>query len=317
MNGSVWASVRLSARLLLASVGTTLLANAATAEPRLPPPPANMAVTAPEPTSLGANCNAVSPTTATRSVALRQTFFDDFHNFDPANTGWTLYYNRPHDPVAARTHDNNEEQQVYVDAGYAGTAGRPLGINPFSFEKGRLAITAHKLDDETKSYLHGRPYASGMLQSRRLLSQLYGYFEASIQIPAGRAMWPAFWMVPTDTTPPELDILESLGHRPEEIYSTLHWNYKDPKGHTECKRVIPDATKRSVVYGVLWTPEMIVYYTDRVPVQAVLTHPTMRRPMYMLINLAVGGKWPGPVTAETPREARMIVDWVAAYALAK
>ena len=243
--------------------------------------------------------------------------FDDFHDFNPATTRWSMAYYRPRDPVAAHTHDLNDEQQLYADPAYAGSSDHALGLNPFEHRDGKFAIVARKLDPATKPFAYGREYSSGMLQSRNFFSQIDGYFEASSQIPAGKAIWPAFWLVPTNgSTPPELDVLESLGHKPDEIYSTLHWNYQDPKnGHQECKRVVSGATTRSVIYGVLWTPEMIVYYTDRVPVQMVRNHPSMRKPMYVILNLAVGGNWPGKIGPDTPAEARMIIDWVAAYQL--
>lgn len=291
----------------------------ASSESYMPPPPLALYLRTPELASLQPGCNQLELASIKGKTALRRTFFDHFHDFDPEHTRWELAYDRPGDSVAAHTHDYNGEQEVYVDPTYRGTADRPLGINPFSLEGGHLVITARRLDDKMKSLLHGRLYSSGMLQSSAFFRQTYGYFEASIRIPEGLALWPAFWMVPaTRPSPPELDILEVLGQEPQEIYSTLHWNYRDPKnGHIECKRVVPNSAERSVVYGVLWTPEMIVYFTDRVAVQAIRTHPILRVPMYLILNLAVGGSWPGPVTAETPAEARMVVDWVAAYRLAE
>lgn len=292
-------------------------ADSASAQPVLPLPPLALSLATPDATALQPGCNLLAPNSLTSRTALVRTFFDDFHDFEPGHTRWLLTYNSPGDPVAGHTHYNSAEQQVYVDPSYSGTAGQPLGINPFSFENGHLVIAAHRLDDQMRSVLHGRLYSSGMLQSSALFTQTYGYFEASIQIPEGLGLWPAFWMVPaTRHSPPELDIIEILGRTPQDIYSTLHLNYNDPKnGRIGCKRQEPATTRRSVMYGVLWTPEVIVYFTDRVPAQAIRSDPSMRVPMFLILNLAEGGPWPGPVTPETPVDARMVVDWVAAYGL--
>jgi beta-glucanase (GH16 family) len=308
----------LSSRTAIVALGLALLTfstGTSHAQVAKPAPGGHIVLPVPSPNVLTEGCKTLAPSDIADQWTLPQTMMDDFRNFDPAHTRWTLAYYRPRDPAAAHTHDLNDEQQIYVDPSYGGSSYRPFGINPFENRNGRLNIIAKPLPPTLKPLAYNREYSSGMLQSHDFFSQLYGYFEAAIQIPAGQAMWPAFWLVPTDgSTPPELDVLESLGHKPEEIYSTQHWNYKDPKnGHLECKRVIPDATNRSVVYGVLWTPEMIVYYTDRVPVQAIRTHPTMIRPMYLILNLAVGGKWPGKISPQTPTEGRMAIDWVAAY----
>jgi beta-glucanase (GH16 family) len=310
-----WSLRALVATLALCAVcGAAPGAFAQIAKPR---PGQPLVLPAPAPSVVVDGCKTLEPSDATTKLTLPQTMFEDFHDFDPAHTRWSLAYYRPNDPVAAHTHDMTDEQQIFVDPSYAGSADHALGLNPFELVDGKLNIVARRLPDDLRSVLYNRVYSSGLLHSREFFSQLYGYFEASIQIPAGQALWPAFWLIPTHTpTPPELDILESLGHKPHEVYSTLHFNYRDPKnGHIECRHNIPDATKRSVVYGALWTPDMVVYYIDRVPVRVVRAHPTMRKPMHLILNLAVGGNWPGKVSDATPPEARMIVDWVAGYSV--
>ena len=295
-----------------ATPGVVHDANRPATAPDVERAPRTLTISAPRAADLSTDCNVVRPQLAA-PIELKRTFYDDFHDFNPERTRWTLHYERPNNPGAAHTHDFTDEQQIFTDPSYPGTADRPLGLNPFRIENDHLSIVARKIDENLLPFVYGRRYFSGLLQSHEFFSQLYGYFEASIQIPAGQGFWPGFWLVPEDgPTPPELDILEALGDHADVIYSTVHWNYKDPKGTLVCKRVIPDSATRSVIYGVLWTPEIIVYYTDRVPVLAIRT-PPMPRAMYFIFDLNVGGQWPGKISDRTPAEGRMAIDWVAAY----
>jgi beta-glucanase (GH16 family) len=137
------------------------------------------------------------------------------------------------------------------------------------------------------------------------------------RLPNGRAMWPAFWLVPTDgPTPPELDIVEVVGSDPSHAYMTVHWDYTKPKtGNASCKLPLPDIDGRFYTYGALWTPTLTTFYIDRKPVALVRTPASMNVRMYMLVNLAVGGRWPGYVDERVAQRASMEIDWIAAYQL--
>jgi len=220
------------------------------------------------------------------------------------NASWTTDYKRWD---GLRTLVNNEELQIYVDPAFKGTAEHPLGLNPFSVHDGILSIEARWTDRETRPHLWDMAYTSGLLTSTH--SQTYGYFEISARLPAGRGLWPAFWLVGTgDHGDCEIDIFEVLGHEPRRIYHTV----RSPDGPTDGSEYLGvDTSAGFHTYGLEWTPEALVIFVD-----GVETYRGPNRynvPMYMLVNLAVGGTWPGTPDASTPFPARMEIDYIRAY----
>jgi beta-glucanase (GH16 family) len=168
-------------------------------------------------------------------------------------------------------------------------------------------------------------YTSGLISTGRDVAQLtppprfefqYGYAEMRARLPAGRGLFPAFWMLPSDhDSLPEIDIMEVLGHQPSVLYTYFH--FADALKHHKSQHGIVDAPDLSAgwhVFGVDWEPDRIVWYLDgierwryddagRVP----------HEPMYLLINLAVGGTWPGSPDSSTRWPAEMTVDYVRVW----
>jgi beta-glucanase (GH16 family) len=263
-----------------------------------------------------------------RDVAFRRTFFDDFQQLDRSWTRWHPHYDGGWDPsrqrwqgydwMVKRTLQGNKEQQLYVDPGYAGTGKVPLGLDPFRRVDGHLEITAQRTPPDLRSALAGYEFVSGLLTSRPSFTQKHGFFELRARIPAGKGLWPAFWLLPMDKSwPPEIDVFEVVGSEPEVIAQTTHW--KDPQNGarrvSSCRTRLPGADTAFHQYGVLWTPERIVFYLDRLPVAHFQTPPGLDQPMYMLMNLAVGGTMVGPADADTPMPSALAIEWVAAYEL--
>ena len=259
------------------------------------------------------NCTYIGPLRRlrTRPVTLRRTFHDGFDAFDIGDGKWTPHFDHnPYDDWRARTLSGNNEMQIYVDPGYKGTSNTPLGLSPFSVADGVLTITAEKTDNR---HLGGFDFTSGVITTRKSLLQRHGYFEIRARMPKGQGLWPAFWMLAPGKWPPEIDVVEFLGHDPDRIHMHVHW--LDGKTHIDvgCKLKNRSATYAFHSYGVLWTEDVLVRYIDRVPVAVTATPPGMDDPMYMLVNLAVGGDWPGPPDDRTPFPAKFDIDWVAAY----
>jgi beta-glucanase (GH16 family) len=204
-----------------------------------------------------------------------------------------------------------------VDPSYRGTAPQPLGLNPFRVNGGVLSIVAQRTPPEFRPFLYDFEFTSGVLTTRASLVQRYGYFEMRARIPAGKALWPAFWLLPADKSwPPEIDILEVVGQQPDLMVTTTHWVGADGKHQSSgCRTRVADAATSFHLFGVLWTPERIVWYIDRDPVAQLTTPAGLDKPMYLLLNLAVGGKMVGPADDLTPIPASFEVDWVAAYTL--
>lgn len=262
---------------------------------------------------------ACAPVTAagTGLVGLTETFRDDFDDFDPLGGRWRTHYN--HNPGSywqSRTLEPNEESQIYVDPDYTGSGRTPLGLNPFSISDGVLSIRAEPVPEALRATLHGFPYMSGMLNSTGTFTQLHGYFEIRARLPAGQGVWPAFWLLRPGMWPPEIDVMEYLGGRPTTIHSTVHWTEDGENRNTGCKIERDDPTAAFHSYGVLWRTEDLTFYIDRIPVGRVASKPGLVRPMYMLANLAIGGRWGGDPDATTPFPAEYQIDWIVAYALA-
>jgi serralysin len=206
-----------------------------------------------------------------------------------------------------RTLPNNAELEIYVDRDFKG-----LGIDPFSVKNGVLTITARPAPESLRSKLGGLRYTSGLLTSEHSFAQTYGYFEVRARLPAGKGLWPAFWLLPLSKEwPPEIDVFEVLGHDPRLVYMTIHSTKMPTRGYPV---PVPDTSEDFHDYGVLWGHDQIVWYFDGVERARARTPDDMHKPMYMLINLAVGGTWPGAPDAVTRFPAEMQVARVRAYA---
>ncbi len=184
-----------------------------------------------------------------------------------------------------------------------------------SVGSGRLRITA-----QPKATPSGRPYASGLINTRSgKFSQTYGRFEARMRIPRGRALWPAFWLMPSSGAwPPELDIMEMIGQEPTKVYQTYH--YKDASGahrQFQCKPVGGDYSLDYHTFAVEWSPGLIVWKVDGAE-RCRTTTGVHDGPMYAIVNLSVGHSgsntdWVGMPDSSTSFPAHLDVDWVRAY----
>lgn len=241
--------------------------------------------------------------------------FDALSLVGPANGVW-----EPHYPWGGRTNATNRELQYYVDPRPGADVPALQALGPLSIEGGRLAIRARRIPDGLRAAADGHGYVSGLLTTRRSFAQRYGLFEIRAQLPEGRGLWPAFWLLPADETwPPELDVLEALGHDPTSLYVTAHSGVDIPDGRlstqTGTRVTAPDLSAGFHVYGALWTPERIVWTLDGAPVFETETPADMHGPMFLVVNLAVGGIWPGAPDAHTRFPAALVVDWIRVRAM--
>ncbi len=251
---------------------------------------------------------------------LTQTFAEDFNGLDLADSAtglggrWATSFDfGPREglkSLAAHTLLNNDEQQIYVDSGYAGRAAKGsegLGLNPFSTSDGVLTITAQKVAGP-QAELFNMEYTSGLLTTENSFYQKYGYFEMSAALPSGQGAWPAFWLLPKDgTNPLELDVMEAIGG--DMAYQTSHFNAEGLKSKESFANYVADAGAFHS-YGMLWTAQEIAWYIDNVEVASMATPEDLNRPMYILANLAVGGNWSGRATFDS---AEMKIDSIRAY----
>ena len=207
-----------------------------------------------------------------------------------------------------RTLWGNLEAQYYTDKDYAGDGkiGPDTRLNPFSFETpGLLTIRAWRVPEALlKKFWMGkeRCFASGLLISDKKFTFQYGYIEGRFKLPANRGAWPAFWLLGDDTSqtntvkahawPPEIDLFEFFGHRPTKHTAgiitvkgeKLPWKF----GYNEPGF---DLTQDFHTWGLEWDAEHLIFTFDGKTWARSTTTESLRRPMYLLVNLAVGGKW--------------------------
>ena len=203
---------------------------------------------------------------------------------------------------------NNEEQIYTTDAANSGIT--------MDGETSALYITALK---------EGNGYTSAKLTTQNLFSMLYGRVEVRAKLPEGQGIWPAIWMLGANIDSikwpgcGEIDIMECLGNEPSKIYSTIHYTNKDniPE-QNQGTYTLPTGTFSSDYhrYGVDWTPENITFYVDGNVVKTTAIEADMKeflRSFYLVLNVAVGGNWPGSPDDNTMFPQTMMVDYVRAY----
>jgi serralysin len=200
---------------------------------------------------------------------------------------------------------SNNEAEIYVEPGFAGTGASSLGLDPFSVADGVMTISANKATAAQSSALWGYQYTSGMLFSN--FTQQYGYFEMKVQLPQGQGLWPAFWLATGNV---EIDVLEGLGSDTKVPYNALH----APSGSQAVANYMPTDNGYHT-YGTLWTPSTITYYVDGTEIWKVATPSDMNQPMHIIANLALGGSWAGLPDSTTPFPAQMNIDYIRAYNL--
>ena len=174
-----------------------------------------------------------------------------------------------------------------------------------------------------------RDYTSARLKTQGKFSQEYGRFEARIKIPRGQGMWPAFWMLGDDFDKVgwpacgEIDIMENIGKEPATIYGSIHGpGYIGDVGLGAPYKV---ANGRQFsddfhVYAVEWEPDTIRLYVDDY-LYSTRTRAELKpgwkwpfdHPFFILLNLAIGGDWPGNPDATTVFPQTMLVDYLRVY----
>jgi beta-glucanase (GH16 family) len=201
----------------------------------------------------------------------------------------------------------NEELQYYTD--------RPENVY---VDRGVLVIAARKESYKT------RHYTSARLNTRYKGDWKYGRFDIRARFPKGWGFCPAIWMLPTDNhygawpAGGEIDIAEVLGREPSELHSTVHFGSTTPKNRPSStgKLRLPkgDFSEKYHVFSVEWEPHVIRWYLDnKLHHTAQVTNPLNER-YHLLLNLAIGGKWPGLPRSNTDFPALFAVDYVRVFA---
>lgn len=235
--------------------------------------------------------------------------------------GWTLIWQDEFDGEALNL-DNwtfdiggngwgNQEAQAYTN--------RPENVR---LENGMLVIEAR----EEPEMFAGKDYSSARLKTQGLQEFQYGRIEARLKLPYGQGIWPAFWMLGNDIYKKawpdsgEMDILEFVGKEPATVYATVHGpGYSGGDGVGSWRIVGEDTLRNDFhVYAIEWEEDEIRWYfddqeyfsvtPDQVPGEWVFDHP-----FFLILNLAVGGRWPGYPDDTTVFPQFLVVDYVRVY----
>lgn len=202
------------------------------------------------------------------------------------------------------TIESNREQELY-------NAGDVI------VQDGKLRLRAQKRNmtawnGKTYNYTSGLVITGGRKgQKAPGFTFKYGYAEARVKVPAGKGLWPAFWLLPVDyESRPEIDVMEILGHEPW----VQHMNYHYPGGDKGSSWSGPDFSKDWHTFAIDWTPSAIVWYVDGVERYRFTDKSHIsNEPEYLLLNLAVGGNWPGSPNSSTRFPAYFDVDYVRVW----
>lgn len=233
----------------------------------------------------------------------------------PDLPGWTLVWN---DEFNGESIDHtkwshevngdgggNNELQFYTD----------LAENSF-IENGSLVIQA------LKKVYQGKSFTSARIRTINKGDWLYGRFDVRAKLPYGQGLWPAIWMLPTDWVyggwpmSGEIDIMELLGQEPNKVYGTIHYGPAWPNNqHSGGSYTMPSGTFADDyhLFTCEWDSTGMRWFVDGAKYHTELHGQPFDKRFHMILNVAVGGNWPGSPTPSTPFPQRMSVDYVRVY----
>jgi beta-glucanase (GH16 family) len=247
----------------------------------------------------------VTATTSSSAAPTATSFTEDFNGAAGSAASGSRWNYETGDNV------NNHEREWYT----AGAANGALD------GQGHLVITAKKQGGHTCWYGPCQ-YTSARLTTQNKFSGQYGHVEARMRIPKGQGMWPAFWMLGTNIgsvgwpSCGEIDIMENIGKEPNTVHGTIHgpgYSGSNGIGAAYNGPVFGDGFH---TYAVDWSPNKITWsvdghaYETRTPADVHGNQWAFNHPFYIILNLAVGGYWPGDPNGSTPFPAKLVVDYV-------
>jgi beta-glucanase (GH16 family) len=197
--------------------------------------------------------------------------------------------------------------------------------NNVRIENDQLVIEA-KAETYTGTDDITRNYTSARLKTQGKWSWTYGRMEARIKVPRTQGIWPAFWMlganIPSVGWPTcgEIDIMEHIGREPKKVYGTIHGpGYSGGEGIGGSYTFGPDVADDFRVFAVEWGTNIIRWYVDGINYFTVTPASlggdtwVFNQPQFFLLNVAVGGNWPGDPDGTTILPQKMLVDYVRVY----
>lgn len=234
-------------------------------------------------------------------------FSDEFDHSSIDSTKWNTSYRWGSDLII------NNEAQYYVNS----LQNPDFGVTPFKLNSDTLTIQATRTPDWLRSAAQGQPYLSGAMTTFNKFRMTYGYVEMRAKLPRGQGLWPAFWLLHQSDHQerPEIDVVEMLGNNSRLVYQTYHYFENNSRLVSSPSYQVPgpDYANDFHTFGMLWEPGRITWYVDGKETNRHVSSGVSSEEMYILLNLALGGSWPGYPDASTPFPANFEIDYVRAY----
>jgi beta-glucanase (GH16 family) len=250
----------------------------------------------------------------------------------PPPSGWKLVWSDEFDGPDGSAVDASKWKH---DIGGSGWGNQELeyytdGTENARLEGGSLVITATNAGASKYGCWYGAcQYTSARLLTAGKVDVMYGRVEARIQIPRGQGMWPAFWMLGTNIgnvgwpACGEIDIMENVGFEPGVNHGSLHGPGYFADHSLTGTRALPGGAKLGDAfhaYAVEWDPGVVRFYLDDVLYETRTPADVppggswaFDHPFFLILNVAVGGGWPGAPDGSTSLPQKMKVDYVRVY----
>lgn len=269
---------------------------------------------------------STSPTTVPLPTGLpagawKAVFFDDFSGSALDRTKWRL---GPIWAAAGDAHGYNLSEKGWYEPGHAFLRDGNLVLKAEKVKGGEnLPYTTGTVTTAPDKFGVTVGDKGGWKKQPATFQFTYGFVEARVKLPKGKGLWPAFWMLRSDELwPPEIDIFEVVDPNCRKVAQHYHWG---PQGKdTDFTTVTGQGYDTGVdlsadfhTFGVEWSPDYIKWYIDGKVTQTYSDKANIpSQPMYMILNLAVGGQWPGDPDASTKFPAEMVIDRVSVFSKA-
>jgi beta-glucanase (GH16 family) len=235
-------------------------------------------------------------------------------NTIPEIPGYTLVWN---DEFDGTTIDLAKwEYEVNGDGGGNNELQYYTSLPTNSFiENGSLIIQARKENYNSKEYTSAR------MRTLNRGDWTYGRFEFRAKLPYGQGLWPAIWMLPSDweyggwPASGEIDIMELLGQEPYKVYGTIHYGTSSNHQYSGGSYQLPSSTFSNDyhTFALEWDSTGMRWYVDGNKYHTEVHSKPFDKRFHILLNVAVGGNWPGNPDNTTTFPQKMYVDYVRVY----
>jgi len=249
--------------------------------------------------------------------------------------GWKLVWRDEFDGPAGTGPDTQKWQFDLGGQGWGNNEWElytKLPENAALTGEGALAITARAIEEPlANSECWYRPclYTSARLKTQGLFEVTYGRVEARLKLPYGQGVWPAFWMLGANIAEVgwpdcgEIDIMENIGREPATVYGTVHGpGYSGAGGISTAVNLEGGTALKDDfhVFALEWEPDKLQWYMDD-QLYAIVhksqfpteKHWVFDHDFFIILNLAIGGNWPGYPDSSTSFPQTLLVDFVRVY----